>query len=64
MQISLEESAPADLPGLSVWDEAPEWSRFSQPLSDEGTAFKEAEGLWESQLLVSGMHCAACSLML
>jgi hypothetical protein len=22
MQISLEESAPADLPGLSVWDEA------------------------------------------
>ena len=64
MQISLEESAPADLPGLSVWDEAPEWSRFSQSLPAEGTAFKEAEGLWESQLKVSGMHCAACSLML
>ena len=64
MQISLEESAPADLPGLKVWDEAQEWSRFSQSLPAEGTAFKEADGLWESQLLVSGMHCAACSLML
>ena len=64
MQISLEESAPADLPGLSVWDDAQEWSRFSQSLPAEGAAFKEADGLWESQLLVIGMHCAACSLML
>jgi Cu2+-exporting ATPase len=64
MQISLEESAPADLPGLSVWDEAQEWSRFSQTSPDEGAVFKAADGLWESQLLVRGMHCAACSLVL
>jgi len=53
-----------ELQGLSVWDEAQEWSRFSQATPPEGAAAGSASGLWESQVLVSGMHCAACSLML
>ena len=54
----------ADLHSLSVWDEEQEWSRFSQsPLPSSSVNAGEA-GLWESQVLVSGMHCAACSLML
>ena len=62
MQVSVEESA--ELQGLSVWDDVQEWSRFSQASPAEGAGFKAADGLWESQLLVRGMHCAACSLML
>jgi Cu2+-exporting ATPase len=62
MQVSVEESV--ELQGLSVWDEVQEWSRFSQLSPTEGTGFNKADGLWESQLLVRGMHCAACSLML
>jgi len=56
--------AHADPHSLSVWDEEQEWSRFSQsPLQSSSVNAGEA-GLWESQVLVSGMHCAACSLML
>lgn len=62
MQVSVEESA--ELQGLSVWDDVQEWSRFSQTSPAEGAGFKKFDGLWESQLLVRGMHCAACSLML
>ncbi len=62
MQVSVEESV--ELQGLSVWDDVQEWSRFSQMSLTEGTGFNKADGLWESQLLVRGMHCAACSLML
>ncbi len=40
---------------LSVFDEPAEWARFSTETGVE---------LWESQVLVRGMHCAACSLML
>ncbi len=40
---------------LSVFDEPAEWERFS---TETGTE------LWESQVIVRGMHCAACSLML
>lgn len=43
---------------LSVFDEPAEWERFSERKSDA------AAELWESQVLVRGMHCAACSLML
>ena len=62
MQVSVEESV--ELQRLSVWDDIQEWSRFSQLSPTEGTGFNKAGGLWESQLLVRGMHCAACSLML
>lgn len=43
---------------LSVFDEPAEWERFSERKSDASAE------LWESQVLVRGMHCAACSLML
>jgi Cu2+-exporting ATPase len=56
--------AHADPHSLSVWDDEQEWSRFSQsPMPSSSVNAGEA-GLWESQVLVSGMHCAACSLML
>ena len=43
---------------LSVFDEPAEWERFSERKRGESAE------LWESQVLVRGMHCAACSLML
>jgi P-type Cu2+ transporter len=42
-------------------DDPAEWRLFSQPHDDASSA--EA-GLWESQVLVQGMHCAACALAL
>ena len=45
---------------LAVFDHPDEWSVFSRPRENAcATA-----GLWESQLVVRGMHCAACSLAL
>jgi Cu2+-exporting ATPase len=46
--------------GLAVFDVPDEWSAFSQPKD----ALAGASGLWESQVTVQGMHCAACSVML
>ena len=46
---------------LAALDDPQERAVFSRSLNDEepGTA-----GLWESQVVVRGMHCAACSLTL
>ena len=49
---------------LRVFDDVHEWSRFSLPPSLQGQPAGIATTVWESQVLVSGMHCAACSLML
>ncbi len=49
---------------LRVFDDVQEWSRFSQQSMPQGPSVGIASTLWESQVLVSGMHCAACSLML
>ena len=38
-----------------VFDEPDEWLQFSQPLGPD-------QILWESQIRVEGMHCAACAL--
>jgi P-type Cu2+ transporter len=46
---------------LSLFDEPEEWVIFSRAC-DEASA--PAQQLWESQLVVQGMHCAACSLTL
>lgn len=49
-------SATADaLEVLHILDDPLEWSAFSRP--DAGGA-----GCWESNLLIEGMHCAACAL--
>ena len=46
---------------LAVLDDPAEWCLFSQPHDDASSA---AAGLWESQVMVQGMHCAACALAL
>jgi P-type Cu2+ transporter len=43
---------------LKFLDEPQEWALFSRPMDD----LPAGAGLWESQVLVGGMHCAACSL--
>ncbi len=48
----------AELGHLAILDDPQEWVIFSRPLD----ALPAAEGIWESQLSVGGMHCAACSL--
>ncbi len=40
---------------LELLDEPQEWSAFSRLLD-------AASGVWESQVVVGGMHCAACSV--
>lgn len=42
-------------PHLAVLDEVEEWSSFSQPLGSDVDQ-------WESQVVIEGMHCAACAL--
>ncbi len=50
--------------GLRIFDEPQEWSRFSRQPALHGLSAESNSTVWESQVLVSGMHCAACSLML
>ncbi len=40
----------------SLLDDPVEWSAFGRPLDGEG-----AGGRWESQVVIEGMHCAACA---
>jgi Cu2+-exporting ATPase len=40
----------------ALLDDAAEWPGFGRALVGEGPA-----GRWESQVLVEGMHCAACA---
>ena len=42
-------------------DDPQEWASFSRPYKDQSTS---AQALWESQVFVRGMHCAACALTL
>jgi P-type Cu2+ transporter len=49
----------ADEDQLTAWDDPQEWTVFSRLLGDQEGA---AAGLWESQVVVRGMHCAACAL--
>jgi Cu2+-exporting ATPase len=46
--------SPAD-PGFNLLDEPEEWSVFSR-LKEEGAL------VWESNVLIEGMHCVACAL--
>lgn len=43
---------------LQLWDDPQEWATFSQRLGERSMG-KE---VWESQVRVGGMHCAACAL--
>ncbi len=42
-------------PALLILNDPLEWSAFSKELKGSG-------GLWESQVVVQGMHCAACAM--
>lgn len=71
MQAAVFPSEPAGIPSgssgvsginrLAVFDDPEEWAVFSQSCDGKPSS---AAGLWESQVVVQGMHCAACSLTL
>jgi Cu2+-exporting ATPase len=44
-----------DLTALQILDDEQEWTAFSKP-------DPHANGRWESNVLIEGMHCAACAL--
>jgi P-type Cu2+ transporter len=43
---------------LRLWDDPDEWATFSQPIGEQA----QSREVWESQVWVAGMHCAACAL--
>ena len=50
--------APHEQPpveALALLDDEQEWTAFSRPLAQQA-------GCWESNVLIEGMHCAACAL--
>ncbi|MBC7608483.1 MAG: cation-translocating P-type ATPase [Polaromonas sp.] len=52
----------AAVPHLEVFDSAEEWAAFSRQLVPFAAGTHPEQ--WESQVMVRGMHCAACSLTL
>lgn len=46
---------PDSLADLQLLDDEQEWAAFSRPVVDQ-------TGCWESNVLIEGMHCAACAL--
>jgi Cu2+-exporting ATPase len=44
-------------PAFALLDDPAEWPAFGRPLDEDA-----ASGRWESQVVVEGMHCAACAL--
>ena len=52
------EALPLDINHLDFWDDSQEWATFSR---SAGNLPNDA-GIWESQVLVGGMHCAVCAL--
>ncbi|NDP37223.1 MAG: cation-translocating P-type ATPase [Rhodoferax sp.] len=60
----LRDSSPTNAPDvdatadrLRLLDDPQEWSAFSRPDA-------KRENVWESNILIEGMHCAACALTL
>ena len=49
-------------PDLEVFDDPEDWAAFSRALDPFATTAQAEK--WESQVMVRGMHCAACSLTL
>jgi len=50
--------APQEPPAaseLALLDDEQEWTAFSRPIAQQA-------GCWESNVLIEGMHCAACAL--
>ena len=45
----------------SLLDDPQAWQQFSHPL-DRQTSHASEAGVWSSQVMLEGMHCAACAL--
>ena len=54
-------NAAAGQEGAALLDDPQEWSAFGKPLAGAPQA-AAAEALWESHVVLEGMHCAACAL--
>ncbi len=54
-QLDLPHPASSITDALHILDDPAEWSAFSRPDAQQA-------GCWESNLLIEGMHCAACAL--
>ncbi len=50
------------IPHLELFDDPEDWAAFSRALDSFVTSAQSEQ--WESQVMVRGMHCAACSLTL
>jgi Cu2+-exporting ATPase len=48
-------SGPDRLAALQLLDDEQEWTAFSRPAANQA-------GCWESNVMIEGMHCAACAL--
>ena len=60
-------TAQSPMPALAAYDDPQEWAIFSRRCAAKSIADDPADagaGLWESQVVVRGMHCAACALTL
>ena len=55
---TLVAAAAAPAAAASLLDDPQEWAAFGRQV--DGAA--PAEGLWDSQVVLQGMHCAACAL--
>jgi P-type Cu2+ transporter len=56
--LAFDAAAASQVNHLAVLDEPQEWATFSRSMDD----LPASAGIWESQVVVGGMHCAACSL--
>lgn len=63
VNLASAQKSAADVPGtepdslatLQLLDDEQEWTAFSRPAA-------QMTGCWESNLMIEGMHCAACAL--
>ena len=49
---------------LKVLDTPAEWGLFSRPQQESSPVPSATAEIWESQVMVQGMHCASCALAL
>ncbi len=57
--ITLEPLMPTQTPATHLLDDRQEWLRFSQQHKSGPT--NNDDGVWDSQVVIQGMHCAACA---
>jgi P-type Cu2+ transporter len=58
VSLSCDAAVAEDANHLTALDEPQEWITFSRSVDE----LPASTGLWESQVIVGGMHCTACSL--